>query len=325
MLLRNHWLGIGASVLAGAFWGLVFLTPELTRGFQPLQLSAGRYLAYGLVAAALLAPSWKRVRPLLGWRDWRTLAWLSFAGNIIYYVFLANAVQLGGVAMTSLIIGLLPVTVTLAGRRDADAAPLLRLLPSLALGIAGLVCISWESLSSPQHGSVRGALLGLLCAVGSLVSWTLYAVNNSRVLARLHRVSAQDWSLLVGVVTGAQALLLAVPAFVIAPGVHAASEWLYFGGLVTTVAILCSVVGNALWNHASRLLPLTMTGQMIVFETLFALLYGFLWEQRWPSGLEWLAMVLLIGGVLSCASAHRQQAEPEPALGACPEPDHLKG
>jgi drug/metabolite transporter (DMT)-like permease len=90
--------------------------------------------------------------------------------------------------------------------------------------------------------------------------------------------------------------------------VHAASSWLAFGGVVTTVAILCSVVGNALWNHASRLLPLTMTGQMIVFETLFALLYGFLWEGRWPTGLEWLAMGLLVGGVLSCASAHRERA-----------------
>jgi drug/metabolite transporter (DMT)-like permease len=226
MLTRNHWLGIGASILAGAFWGLVFLTPELTRGFTPIQLSAGRYLAYGLVAAALLAPSWRKLRPMLGWRDWRTLGWLSLAGNIVYYVFLANAVQLGGVAMTSLIIGLLPVTVTLAGRRDADAAPMLRLLPSLALGVAGLVCISWQSLSAPQHGSMQGAMLGLLCAVGALVSWTLYAVGNSRALTRLHGVSAHDWSLLVGVVTGAQALLLAVPAFVVNPGVHSSSAWL---------------------------------------------------------------------------------------------------
>jgi drug/metabolite transporter (DMT)-like permease len=308
MLVRKHWLGIGASILAGAFWGLVFLTPELTRGFTPMQLSAGRYLAYGLVAAALLAPTWRRVLPMLGWRDWRTLAWLSFAGNIIYYVFLANAVQLGGVAMTSLIIGLLPVTVTLAGRRDADAAPLLRLLPSLALGVAGLVCISWQSLSNPQHGSMHGSLVGLLCAVGALVSWTLYAVGNSRALARLDGVSAHDWSLLVGVVTGAQAVLLAVPAFMLNTDLHSSPAWWYFAGVVTTVAILCSVVGNALWNHASRLLPLTMTGQMIVFETLFALLYGFIWEQRLPTGLEWLAMALLVMGVLSCASAHRERA-----------------
>lgn len=314
MLTRNHWLGLGAGILAGAFWGLVFLTPELTRGFAPIQLSAGRYLAYGAIAAALLARGWRTLARSLSWREWRTLAWLGFAGNIIYYVFLANAVQLGGVAMTSLIIGLLPVTVTLAGRRDADAAPMLRLLPSLALGVAGLVCISWQSLSAPQHGSMRASLLGLLCAVGALVSWTLYAVGNSRALARLKDISAHDWSLLVGVVTGAQALLLAVPAFILHPGTHASSAWLFFGGLVTTVAVLCSVVGNALWNHASRLLPLTMTGQMIVFETLFALLYGFIWEQRLPTGLEWLAMALLVAGVLSCATAHRERSVAEPAL-----------
>jgi drug/metabolite transporter (DMT)-like permease len=76
------------------------------------------------------------------------------------------------------------------------------------------------------------------------------------------------------------------------------------------------VVGNALWNHASRLLPLTMTGQMIVFETLFALLYGFLWEGRWPTVLECLAMALLVAGVVSCSSAHRQQADAVPVQSA---------
>src|SRR5206468_7815576 len=104
-----------------------------------------------------------------------------------------------------------------------------------------------------------------------------------------------------------------------APGTHAASNWLSFAGVMATVAILCSVTGNALWNRASRLLPLALTGQMIVFETLFALLYGFLWERRWPTLLETLAMVLLVAGVLSCASAHRVRApapghaEAEPA------------
>lgn len=298
---QNILLGIGAGVLAGALWGLVFLTPVLTRGFLPIQLSAGRYLAYGAIAAALVAPSWRRLRATLSWKEWRALLWLSFTGNIIYYVFLANAVRLGGVAMTSLVIGMLPVTVTLVGSRDHGAVPLARLLPSLVLSASGLVCISWPALSSGPGGS----LAGLLCAVGSLLSWTTYAVGNSRWLDRLSHVSAHEWSLLTGVVTGAQALLLAVPAFLLASATHAPAEWLYFTGVMAAVALLCSVIGNALWNRASRLLPLTMSGQLIVFETLFALLYGFLWEARWPTALETLAMVLLLGGVLSCASAHR--------------------
>jgi drug/metabolite transporter (DMT)-like permease len=48
-----------------------------------------------------------------------------------------------------------------------------------------------------------------------------------------------------------------------------------------------------------------MTGQLIVFETVFAVLYGFMWEQRWPTMAEALALALLLGGVALCASAHR--------------------
>jgi hypothetical protein len=52
------------------------------------------------------------------------------------------------------------------------------------------------------------------------------------------------------------------------------------------VALGASVIGNGLWNAASRLLPLSLSGQLIVFETLFALLYGFLHDARWPLPLE---------------------------------------
>ena len=305
MLLNNHRLGIAAGVLACALWGLVFLAPELTPGFTPLQLSAGRYLAYGLVAALLIGPGWRRLRGRLTWREWRGLVWLALTGNLFYYVLLAKAVQAGGVAMTSLVIGLLPVIVTLVGARDRHAVPLKRLLPSLALSMAGLLCISWQSLAAPGHQST----LGLLCALGALLSWTAYVVANSRWLGRLQQVSAHEWSLLTGLVTGALALVLAVPAFLLAaPNAdHGTSGWLVFIGIVTGVAVLCSVIGNGLWNVASRTLPLTMTGQLIVFETVFAVLYGFMWEQRWPTVAEGAALLLLLGGVALCAQAHRPQ------------------
>jgi drug/metabolite transporter (DMT)-like permease len=304
MVTKQTWLGIGCGAIAGAFWGLVFLAPALARGFSPMQLAAGRYLAYGLVAAALIAPSWRRLARTITGEEWRALAQLSFWGNILYFVLLARAVQSGGIAMTSLIVGLLPVTVTIVGSRDQGAVPFARLMPSLMLSTAGLVCIAWHSLA----GSAPGSVTGLLCAAGALVSWTVYAVQNSRWLTRIGHVSSHEWSLLTGVVTGAESLLLAVPAFLFAPGEHASADWLYFAGIVTAVAICASILGNAFWNRASRLLPLTMTGQMILFETLFALLYAFVWEQRWPAGAEIAAVVLLVAGVLSCAAAHRAPA-----------------
>jgi drug/metabolite transporter (DMT)-like permease len=305
---RTTWTGIACGMAAGALWGLVFLAPELARGFTPLQLAAGRFLAYGLFAAVLLYPRRVSLKAALRGRDWRALCWLSLLGNSLYYVLLANAVQRGGIAMTSLVIGFLPVAVTVIGSRDDHAVPLRRLAPSLLLGLAGVGCIGWQALGAE---TARGGLVGLLSAVGALVSWTCYAVGNSRQLARLPAVSVHDWNLATGVVTGAQALVLLGLTFVLGDGVgHTAAEWGRLVAVVTGVALAASIVGNAFWNRMSRLLPLTMVGQMILFETLFALLYGFLWERRLPTAWEGAAMVLVVLSVLSCVRAHRAPPAP---------------
>jgi len=298
-------VGIGCGMGAGALWGLVFLAPELARDFPPLWLAAGRYLAYGLIAAALIAPKLGSLRPRIGRREWLGLAWLALTGNTLYYVLLSAAVQTGGVAMTSLVIGFLPVAVTLIGSREHDAVRLHKLLPSILFCIGGAVCIGWQAIASPVAGSVREGAIGLLCAIGALASWTTYAVCNSRWLARLHDVSAHDWNLLTGIATGAQSLVLIPLALAVNGASHPDAAWARFAGVSVGVAVLASMGGNALWNRMSRLLPLTLVGQMILFETLFALLYGFLWEQRWPTLLEIAAMVLVTASVLLCVSAHR--------------------
>ncbi|WP_343585232.1 DMT family transporter [Herbaspirillum sp.] len=298
--------GILFGALAGAAWGLVFLAPELTREFSPWQLSAGRYLAYGAFAAVLIAPRLRSVAGRLGLPEWRALVWLSLLGNVVYYVFLSSAVQLGGMAMTSLVIGFLPVAVTIIGSRGRGAVPIRKLLPSLALGLAGIACVAWQSLAA-GHSAGGGSqqVVGFFCAIGALVSWTTYAVGNSRWLARLHDISAHDWSLLTGLVTGLLSVFIALPAFTLLLEPHSHAEWGRFFAVSAGVAVIASLFGNACWNKASRLLPLTMIGQMILFETLFALLYGFLWERRLPTLLEAVAMVLVTASVLLCVSAHR--------------------
>ena len=72
------------------------------------------------------------------------------------------------------------------------------------------------------------------------------------------------------------------------------------------LAIGASWLGNGLWNAAAKRLPLTLSGQMIVFETLFALLYGFAWERRGPTVLEIAATALLAASLATCAAAHRR-------------------
>jgi len=184
--------------------------------------------------------------------------------------------------------------------------PLARLAPSLLLCAAGAVCIGWQALAAPASGSVRNQLTGLACAIGALASWTAFAVSNSRCLRRLDRVSIHDWNLLIGIVTGAQALLLIPASLAFDSWVRTAPDWLTFAGVSIGVAIFASLAGNTLWNRMTRLLPLTLVGQMILFETLFALLYAFLWEERLPTANEAAAFLLVVLSVASCLSAHQR-------------------
>lgn len=54
---RSMGVGIANGIAAGALWGVVFLAPAVLSHFSAVQLSAGRYLVYGLIAVVLLAPA----------------------------------------------------------------------------------------------------------------------------------------------------------------------------------------------------------------------------------------------------------------------------
>lgn len=298
-------LGITCGIGAGALWGLVFLAPLLVPGFSALELTIGRYVAYGLASLLLIAPRWKAIQAAIGRKEWIALGWLSLSGNILYYILLSTAVQQGGIALTSLVIGFLPVAVTIIGSRDSGAVPLRKLTMSLLFCAAGALAIGWQAVAAPTSG----ALVGLLCAIGALASWTVYGVGNSRWLARTDTISAHDWSLLTGVVTGAQSIMLIPIAWMIGSTAHSPTEWGHFIAVSLGLALIASIAGGALWNRMSRLLPLTMVGQMILFETLFALLYGFAWEQRLPTILEAAAFLALTLSVVTCIAAHRKPVE----------------
>jgi drug/metabolite transporter (DMT)-like permease len=288
---------------------MVFLAPNLAPGFSAAQLSAGRYLAYGAIALLLAAPRWRRLISQLERGDWIALAWLGLAGNIVYYIFLAYAVRLAGAMAASFIVGLLPVVITIIGSRERGAVRLGALAPSLALAVIGVGLIATSAIRDGATAGWRDQAAGLACAFGALASWTLFAVGNARRMARLPQLSSNDWSLLLGIVSGAEALLLAVPAFAV-PGHQDSDAWLRFIAVSSGVALTASVIGNAFWNGASRRLPMTLMGQMVIFETLFALFYSFAWEGHWPSVTEIAAIAALIGAVTWCARLHRGAQPP---------------
>ena len=64
------------------------------------------------------------------------------------------------------------------------------------------------------------------------------------------------------------------------------------------IGLLASWLGTLCWNEASQRLPTTLTGQLIVFETLAALSYAFMLRGTWPVWETLAGVALLVAGVV---------------------------
>lgn len=316
------WTGVLCGLLAGAMWGMVFIVPELLPAFSPVELAVGRYTAYGAIAFGLMLPRLKTLFTRLERSDYVALLRHALSGNIIYYILLALGVKLAGVAPTSLIIGLLPIAVTLLGRKDHGAVPLKALaLPLLAVS-AGIACINVDLFQQAQLGGTRvgSMLLGVLCASGALLLWSWYTIDNARYLKRNPHFSSAEWSALYGLASGVIAVAIGLACLPFwytsitgAVGAASGRNWAMFWMMNALLALGASVIGNHLWNIASRRVPVTLSGQLILFETLFALLYGFIYAHHLPRPLEVAAIVLLVTGVLWSVRVHAMDETAAPA------------
>ena len=313
------WTGVVCGLVAGAMWGMVFIVPELLSAFSPVELAVGRYTAYGALALGLMLP---RLRGLFGRLERSHYAALlrhALAGNIVYYMLLALGVKLAGVAPTSLIIGVLPIAVTLMGRKDHGAVALRSLALPLLVVAAGIACINIDVFQHARaiNADLGRTLLGLACATGALLCWSWYTIDNARFLKRNAHFTSAEWSALYGLASGAIAVLIGLAGLAVfhgdITGAGAAAsgrDWTVFWVTNTLLALGASVIGNHLWNIASRRVPVTLSGQLILFETLFALLYGFILAHQTPRPLELAAVCLLIVGVVWAVRVHAMEEAP---------------
>ena len=314
------WIGTVFALAAGLMWGLVFVGPLLLADYPVALLAFGRYLAFGLIALPLAWLDRPRMAQLTA-ADWREAGKLGLVGNIVYYLFLAAAIQHAGGPLPTMIIGTLPVVIAVSSNlRDAardGRLPWLRLLPSLVLIAAGIACVNQVELDRlrADAGSDHGRYaLGALLAVGAVVCWTWYPIRNADWLRAHPDRSPRAWATAQGVATLPLALagyaaywawsaLSAAGSGGGTPG-DAAAFAMPFGprpaaflGLMFAIGLFASWLGTLCWNEASQRLPTTLVGQLIVFETLAALAYALLLRGSVPPPLTFVGVLLLVAGV----------------------------
>ena len=312
--------GVGCALAAGLVWGLVFIAPVLLPGYPAAVLSVGRYLAFGLIAL-VLALGDRDGLARLNRADWVEATWLSLVGNLVYYGFLAAAIQMAGAPLPTMIIGTLPVVIAVSSNLAQRELAWGRLAGSLVVLAAGIALVNHDELGhlSRLGGSPRQLLLGALLAAGAVVCWTWYPIRNARWLKRNPEVGSGTWATAQGLTTlplaAAGAVLLTLGGW-LGPADSAIARYaapfgpdpLLFVGLMFAIGLSASWLGTLFWNRASQLLPTSLAGQLIVFETLSALLYAFLLRGSWPGAATLAGVGLLVAGVVLGMRA--AQAEP---------------
>jgi drug/metabolite transporter (DMT)-like permease len=302
------------ALAAGLMWGLVFVGPLLLPEYPATLQSFGRYLAFGLIALPL---AWfdRRTLASLTRADWIEALKLALVGNVVYYLFLASAIQRAGGPLPTMIIGTLPVVIavsanlagTRAGTRVEARLPWARLLPSLLLIGAGIGLVNQVELAHLQAdpaADMRRYAFGALLAVGAVACWTWYPLRNAQWLRAHPDRSPRGWATAQGLATLPLALL----------GYAATWAWFAWHGeafdmpfgprpvdfvlLMASIGLFASWLGTLCWNEASQRLPPTLSGQLIVFETLAALAYAYLLRGRAPEPLTLCGIALLVAGVV---------------------------
>ncbi len=308
--------GVLAGLGAGFFWGFSFLAAKTLYGFSAGEVALGRFSAFGLLSLFLALS-----RPTL-WRSWLTqsTAWTALLYSVIgysaYYWILVYSVRESGIPVVSLIVGLLPLTIALASRVVPQRA--WQFGTSLVLIAVGIGVLNWDVLEALFRGTeLKSSWKGLVAAIVNLALWTWFAVANARFLQKHRGINNLGWTCLLGCFAWATSVVF----FLIEPWVFpaAAAEansvvhagWAAYLFWTVLLGLGSTHLATWLWNRASSTLPTSLTGQLIVSETIFGLLFSFLYDRRLPTQSETVSMVLLIGGVLigvlSFRSPHRSQ------------------
>ncbi len=306
--------GILFALAAGLMWGLVFVGPLLLPEYPATLQSFGRYLAFGLIALPLAWFDRAKLKRLSK-ADWVEALKLALVGNIVYYLFLASSIQRAGGPLPTMIIGTLPVVIAItsklrvarAGARTEAPLAWSKLLPSLALigtGIALVNHVELQQLKADPHADLARYALGGLLAVGAVGCWTWYPIRNAEWLRAHPDRSPRGWATAQGLTTLPLALLgyaatwlwniASGDAFTMPFGPRTAD----FIVLMFAIGLFSSWLGTLCWNEASQRLPPTLSGQLIVFETLAALSYAFVLRKSWPQAETLIGVALLIAGVV---------------------------
>lgn len=293
--------GTAYALTACFIWGLIFIIPQFMSSFTPLEIALCRYCFFGGTSLFFLLKA--RMKGLCSYplSVWIKAIYLSiFSG---YYLWVVLAIRYTSPAICALILGISPITIAFYGNwSQKEGNFTLLIFPSLLI-LAGLILINAPHITITNLSS--DYIIGLLCCLISLFCWTVFVVLNSRFLKNNLNIVSTDWATIQGVAILFWVLIIGIGCsfyFWNELDLQKYFVWneetisFYLG--CATLGSLCSWVGALLWNKASIHLPVSLAGQLLIFETIFGIMFAYLLEQQLPPLMECAGIILLLAAVV---------------------------
>ncbi|MBS4168943.1 Inner membrane protein YtfF [Parachlamydia sp. AcF125] len=281
-------------------WGLIFIIPQTMVEFSSFEVVLGRYLVYGLLSLGIFL-SQNKFRQSYPLSIWLRALGFSFVSTVFYYTCLVLALRYSNPTVCTLILSISPITISLYGSWVEHTRNFRGLFfPSLLI-LFGLVVINFPYFNKVQSFSHYG--FGILGSFLSNFAWSWYVVANAKFLKSTPQMASTTWSTLVGVSTLFWAVIWGIGLIVFGNDfewekytVLNSALYRFLNGCLILGGV-CSWFGAYLWNKASLYLPVTLAGQLTIFETIFGLLFVYIFEQRFPPLEEFLGIGILLSAV----------------------------
>ncbi len=299
----NFYKGIAFALGACLIWGLIFVVPLFMEEYSPLEIALGRFVFYGVISLSILS-----IERLRGGCDLPKSVWLkafyySVFPSIIYYTSLVLSLRYATPAICALILGISPITIAFYGNwKEKECSYKSLILPSIFILVGlGLINVPhFQATLSPLNFA-----FGLVCSCISLLTWSWYVVANSRFLKANPHVASGNWSTVLGVTTLAWTAITALFIGIFFRDGYDFDKYLTFDSNLSQylagcfiLGLFCSWLGAYLWNRASCYLPVSLAGQLTIFETIFGLIFIYTLEQRLPPLMESVGIAILLSAVI---------------------------
>ena len=266
----STYLAIRVAVREGAGWG-------------PFWMGAARVLVAALVLLAICRLRGVRLKPsrveLMVLAGTGVLMWVGGNGLVNW------AEQRVDSGLAALVVGTAPLSVAAMEAAIDRRPPSLRFAASLAVGMSGLVVLTYPMLRAGVTADVLG-VLGLALAG---VSWGYGSIVLNRRRLPLDPIVVASWQQLAGGI-GFAVLALAVGEPLPRPTPEAWAAWAYLMVVGSLVAFSCFV-------YALKVLPTSVVMTYAYVNPAIAVVLGWLILGEPITGFTLLGMALILAGV----------------------------